>query len=414
MIVFIVSVMTALCISFLCSVLEAALLSLTPSQIAGISQRRPAIGAICQSFKDDIEKPIAVILVLNTAAHTIGAAFAGSAFSDLFAGRWIWVFSLIFTILMIQYAEILPKTLAVRFNSEVAIIVARPLQFTVWLMMPVIKLIQFFNRPFESSKDKFAPSTLEEISLLAGLARLSHQISSRQERMITKVSRLSQQTLAQIMVPCENISFISSSQTISEALIAAHIDLHTRFPVCENGVKDQVVGYINFKELIAFMRLNPGNPSLRGIIRPIQFASPQDSAADLMEIFSEQHIHMAVVRDGAGHTLGLVTLEDIVEELVGDLEDEFDRLPRMLYPQDNNSWVCGGGVLLKDLAKETSLNLHASSETISAWLLTAMNDVPKSGDTYRMDGVAFNIRRVRRGKPYEIFITRQVQGAVNK
>lgn len=407
MIVFIISVMTALCISFLCSVLEAALLSLTPIQIAGISQRRPSIGAICQSFKDDIEKPIAVILVLNTAAHTIGAAFAGSAFSDLFAGRWIWVFSLVFTILMIQYAEILPKTLAVRFNSEIAVIVARPLQFTVWLMMPVIKLIHLLNRPFESRKDKSAPSTLEEISLLAGLARLSHQISSRQERIITKVSRLSQQSLAQIMVPLENISFISTAQTIGEALITAHIDLHTRFPVCENGDKDKIAGYINFKELIAFMRLNPTNPSLKGIIRPIQFASPQDSAADLMEIFSEQHIHMAVVRDASGHTLGLVTLEDIVEELVGDLEDEFDRLPRTLYVQDDNSWICGGGVSLKDLAKESGLNLPESSETISAWLLSSMKSVPKSGDIHRQGGIVFNIRRVRRGKPYEICVTRQ-------
>ncbi|MFA6103106.1 MAG: hemolysin family protein [Victivallaceae bacterium] len=407
MIVFIVSVMTALCISFLCSVLEAALLSLTPIQIAGISQRRPSIGTICKSFKDDIEKPIAVILVLNTAAHTIGAAFAGSAFDDLSGGRWMWIFSLVFTILMIQYAEILPKTLGVRFNSEVAVIVARPLLFTVWLMMPVIKLIHVLNRPFESRKDRFAPGTLEEISLLAGLARLSHQISSRQERIITKVSRLSQQKLAQIMVPLENISFISTAQTIGEALITAHIDLHTRFPVCENGDKNQIAGYINFKELIAFMRLNPANPSLRGIIRPIQFASPLDSAADLMEIFSEQHIHMAVVRDESGHTLGLVTLEDIVEELVGELEDEFDRLPRMLYAQDAESWVCGGGVLLKDLAKEAKLSLPESSETISSWLLSSMNAVPKSGDACRRDGMVFNIRRVRRGKPYEIYITRQ-------
>ena len=209
------------------------------------------------------------------------------------------------------------------------------------------------------------------------------------------------------MVPLENISFISTAQTIGEALITAHIDLHTRFPVCENGDKDKIAGYINFKELIAFMRLNPTNPSLKGIIRPIQFASPQDSAADLMEIFSEQHIHMAVVRDESGHTLGLVTLEDIVEELVGDLEDEFDRLPRTLYVQDDKSWICGGGVSLKDLAKESRLNLPESSETISAWLLSSMKSVPKSGDIHRQDGIVFNIRRVRRGKPYEICVTRQ-------
>jgi putative hemolysin len=98
-----------------------------------------------------------------------------------------------------------------------------------------------------------------------------------------------------------------------------------------------------------------------------------------MEIFSEEHIHMAVIRDEAGRTLGLVTLEDIVEELVGDLEDEFDRLPRTLYAQGDDSWVCGGGVLLKDLVKESKLNLPESSETLSLWLLSNMDEVPKSG-----------------------------------
>ena len=120
MIVLIISIGVALLVSALCSLLEAALLSLTPSQLAQIRQKNPGLGDVCRRLKHEIEKPIAVILVTNTAAHTIGAAVAGAQFDHLFGARWLGVFTLTFTLVMVQYTEILPKTLGVRFNSIVA------------------------------------------------------------------------------------------------------------------------------------------------------------------------------------------------------------------------------------------------------------------------------------------------------
>ena len=111
----------------MCSLLEAALLSLTPSQLASLRQDHGKVGEICQKLKRDIEKPIAVILIVNTAAHTIGASVAGAQFDKLFGESWLWVFSLAFTLVMVQYTEILPKTLGVRFNEQVLIIAAKPL-----------------------------------------------------------------------------------------------------------------------------------------------------------------------------------------------------------------------------------------------------------------------------------------------
>ena len=102
MTLFIASIAIALGVSFLCSIMEAALLSLTPSKLALISERSPVIGRICAHFKKDIEKPIAVILILNTAAHTFGASIAGAEFDELFGNRYIWIFSLAFTVMMVQ------------------------------------------------------------------------------------------------------------------------------------------------------------------------------------------------------------------------------------------------------------------------------------------------------------------------
>ncbi|MHB8866741.1 MAG: CNNM domain-containing protein, partial [Pirellulaceae bacterium] len=125
MTLFIVSVSMALLISAICSLMEATLLSLTPSQVAELAHRQPKLGAIWQRFKANVQPPIATILLLNTAAHTIGASVAGSQFDELFGDEWILAFSLVFTFVMLQFTEILPKTIGVRYNREVARIIGR-------------------------------------------------------------------------------------------------------------------------------------------------------------------------------------------------------------------------------------------------------------------------------------------------
>ncbi len=404
MTLFIVSILVALSVSFTCSLLEAALLSLTPSQIADINQKNPLLGKVWQGFKSNIEKPIAVILLVNTTAHTIGAAVAGSEFDSIFGSKWIWLFSLIFTALMVQYTEILPKTLGVRFNVFIAKMATRPLQWGVNFLAPLISLIHLINRPFEIKKGKGDErSTVEEISALAGLARLTRQINPRQERIIQGSSRLSRCRLEQIMIPIEQVSCLSSDNTMLEAFLAAHTDSHTRFPICENGDKNRILGYVNFKEMVYFMRTNPKNPSLLGVLRPIFFAKIDDTAANLLETFVSKHIHMAIVQHN-NMPVGLVTLEDIVEELVGDLEDELDHLPQMLCCLSGGVWMVGGGVMMRHLTAESALPLPATDEMISDWLIARLDKIPQAGDIYKDGDIEFLVRRTRRNRIFEVSV----------
>ena len=152
MTLFVVSVSLALLISAICSLMEATLLSMTPSQVADLAHRQPKTGAIWQRFKANIQPPIAAILFLNTAAHTIGASVAGSQFDELYGDEWILAFSLVFTFVMLQFTEILPKTLGVRYNREIAHFIARPLNAMVVGMTPLLRVIHWINRPFEGRK----------------------------------------------------------------------------------------------------------------------------------------------------------------------------------------------------------------------------------------------------------------------
>jgi CBS domain containing-hemolysin-like protein len=131
MAIFVASVFIALMVSALCSLLEATVLSLSPGQVDDLARRSPGVGSIWQGFKAQIQKPIAVILILNTAAHTIGATLAGAAFEEQFGTAGLLWFSLLFTYMMLQFTEILPKTMGVRYARQLAPVIARPLAVLV-------------------------------------------------------------------------------------------------------------------------------------------------------------------------------------------------------------------------------------------------------------------------------------------
>jgi putative hemolysin len=207
------------------------------------------------------------------------------------------------------------------------------------------------------------------------------------------------------MIPLEQITFLGTSQNPSEALITAHLDPHTRFPISEGEDRNRVLGYVNLKELVYLLHTNPADRSLRGIIRPVHFVTVEQPANELMRVFIEHHEHMAIVQDGDGQTAGLVTFEDVVEELVGELEDEFDRLPRHLHSLTGGIWMAGGGLPVSERAQKTGFDFPEAQGSTSAWLIRRLGRTPKPGEIVRIAGAEVMIRRVRRGGVFEVSVT---------
>lgn len=402
------SMMLAVSVSFCCSLLESALLSIGPSQLAEIRKKNAKRADLCANLRNDVETPLAVILISNTAAHTIGAAVAGAEVAKIFGNAWLGAFTLIFTLIMVQYTELLPKTLGVRFNVRIMSVCAPVLNVLGYIFLPFIRLAHFLNRPFEPKDDATKLSATAEITALASMARSTREISSRQEHIIKAAPRLSEQTLDQLMIPKNQISFLSTTQSVIDAINVTHLDFHTRYPVCENGDRNDVVGYINFKELVAAFRARPESMKLSDIIRPIAFVSPEDTGADLLERFAVKNEHLAIVRSSKGHTLGLVTMEDIVEELVGDLDDEFDSLSRTFFSPNDGVWVIGGGLQLSMVAAETHLMLPDSDMNVSEWFCRKIKSKERirPGVTYRIENAEFTVRKVRRGRVMEFNLRR--------
>lgn len=405
MIVLIVTILVALSISALCSLLEACSLSLSLTDIASISEKQPVIARIWKTFKENLEKPIAVILIVNTLAHTIGASLAGAQFNNLFGPKWIAGFSVVFSFAMIQWTEILPKTLGVKYNKWIASLAAVPLLFFVRAFTPIVLFFNFLNRPFISPKQRTIElDTLHDIAVLARFAALNNLLSKDQEEILSRTLHLSTIQINDVMVENEEVKYLSTTMSLTEALIYAHIHHHTRFPLTEGEYLDNIIGYVNFKDIVSVLQINPANPSLKGICRPILVIYEDASFPDLLNKLTRGYQHIAVVKDRQEHVLGIVTLEDVIEAIIGEVRDEYDLLPCHFYQITSSRYVAGGGIRLSELEEQLHLNLPAESTTLSEWLKEQYGRVPKIEEYILYEGSHFIVRKISRSNIYEVII----------
>jgi len=407
MTIFLVAAISALVISFICSLAEACLLSLSLADIANISENKPYTGRIWKKFRENIQKPISVILIINTLAHTIGAATSGVKFSELFGAQWIALYSIAFSLMMIQFTEILPKTIGVRYNIVIAKMGGVVLNFLVKVFTPLLFLVELVNRPFEGGKErKISNDALDEISVLARFAYLNKLISKEQEKIVSRSLNITKVTATDIMVKREDIKVLSTDMELMDALIAAHMHHHTRYPLTEKGDLDNITGYVNFKDIVVALRINPQDPTLKGIVRPILRIKQNENLSVILGRMTQGHHHIAVVEDHLGKTIGLVTMEDAIEPIVGDIEDEYDIIPGTLIQTTGNTYIAGGSVLMQTLRDRINSNLPEAPATLDEWLHEQMKKHPQVNEKVAFGTTQFTVKKMRRDKIYEVIIQR--------
>ncbi|MFA7160506.1 MAG: CNNM domain-containing protein [Kiritimatiellia bacterium] len=395
----------AVVVAFACSLTEACLLSLSPVDIARLSEKRPRTAEIWRKFKHDIQRPIAVILIINTLAETMGASVAGGLFGGLFGSKYIMVFSIVFSFVVIQWCEILPKSLGVRFNKQVAYVAARPLQLGIFILTPVMKFIEWLNRPFlPPGAAKSGHDAVSDMHVLARFASYNRLITSEQEGIVVRSLKLSQTAVKEIMVSRNEIKYLSTDMSLAEALIAAHIHHHTRYILVKNGNLDDVIGYVNVKDIVSALQTNPKDPSLKGISRPIPAIRPVQFVTELLKGLTKTYQHIALVRDDSGRTVGLVTIEDVVEAIVGDLEDEYDLLPAHIIHLSDVRFLAGGGVTLAALKARTGFDVPEEKVNISDLLMSIAKKIPAIESRIPYKNLTFIIRKMRRSKVHEVIV----------
>ena len=402
-------VVLAMTFSFCCSLMEASLLSLSRTDIAHLWERSPTASAIWQRLKLNIQKPLSAILIINTLATTIGAFFSGAQFGKIFGATWSAVFAFAFAYVIIQWCEILPKTLGVRYNRKIAGITAIPFNLVVNALKPLINTIEFMNHPFQPSNKSRTDSATSDIRVLARTAFLENLISKEQEKLIARSVFMSTLTAWNVMIDKSDINILSTSMSLQEGLIAAHLQRHTRFPLTENGDIDKIAGYVNFKDIVGALQVSPGDPSLRGIMRPVLFVKDTTKLPELLTKLTRGYQHIAIVQNDAGKTMGLITLEDIIENLVGDLQDEYDTPPDFIVQLSENRFRVGGSATFCQIKARAFHDLSREDNTsIDTWFKQELKGkLPAENFTKNIDDShSIKVRRIVRGNIYDILIER--------
>ena len=194
--------------------------------------------------------------------------------------------------------------------------------------------------------------------------------------------------------------------------IAAHQDMHTRFPVTERaGDPQQIVGYVNFKDIVAALRLSPKHPSLRAVVRRLLSLNSETSVATCLEQLIREYTHIALVREPSGTVVGMITMEDVIEELVGEIGDEYDRLPSHVIPV-GTGWIVGGNATLDHLRNvagiEFPVDEGSATSTLNQWVIQRLGRPPRGGDQLPLDSTSILVRKVRRQAVQEAQLIRDV------
>ena len=321
----ILAVSFAILISAVCSLFEAVLYSVPLRQIEAMIQGKKFGGRTFKRLRRNIERPIAAILSLNTIANTAGAAFAGAAATAVFGQQWLGYFSAAFTLAILILSEILPKTAGVVYARSLVGPVAYALKSLVWIMTPVIWLSGRITRLIgRGSKNEAV--TAEEIQVMARLSRQTGGIKVFQEQAIERVLTLQEKAAKDVMTPRTVIFSLNRHLKISDAVKAAGKWEHSRIPLFGKSPED-VVGIVHTRDILISLAKEHTEDPLENLMRPIHFVAETARLNMVLGEFLDLKQHLFAVIDEYGGLAGLISLEDILEEILGrEIVDESDQV----------------------------------------------------------------------------------------
>ena len=318
----------ALGVSFICSIMEAVLLSLTPAFVAGMEQRRPEFGRRLRDLKDQVDKPLAAILSLNTIAHTVGAAGAGAQAVAVFGEVYVGIISSVLTFLILVVSEIIPKTLGALYWRRLAAAIVYVLRFTMLIMWPLVKLAQGLTTLLAHGKQNGMVHR-DDVVALTGLGIREGVFGNFESRILKDLFRFRQLLARDIMTPRTVVFAFPENISVEEVLADRAEVPFSRIPVYGRNLDDPT-GFVLRADVFLQATRDKGNTPLSALKRSIPVAPETMPLPELFDLLICRKAEIALVVNEYGGTEGLATLEDLVETLVGlEIMDEDDPIADM-------------------------------------------------------------------------------------
>jgi putative hemolysin len=382
----------SLSISSLCSILEAVFLSVTHSYVELLREEGSKAGDYLHAMKQKIDEPIAAILTLNTIAHTAGAALGGAIAGQVFGQVWIGVFTGVLTLVILLFSEIIPKTIGATYWQQLGKASAHVLWWMVIVMKPILIPLNLFSQLIR--RQGGSTVSRAELEVLAQIGYSEGTIDEDEWQVVTNVIRLGEVTVGEVMTPRTDMIAIPRDATVEEAIEIMLEEGHLRLPVYAESI-DKIEGLLLARDLWRAHR--DGVTEIAEIVRPVQFLPTTKLVENLIPEMRTQRAKMAIVIDEFGGTAGLVTLEDLIEEIVGEIQDEHEEDEPLNFEElDDGTVRIWGGVPVREVNDRMDLSIpEEPHDTIGGYVFGALNRIGQVGDVVEIETARLRITQMK-------------------
>lgn len=312
-----------LAISFLCSFLEAVFLSIPPTFIGVLKKRKSRYSLLLGKQKENFGRSISAILTVNTIANTIGAALVGAQALKIYDSKWMAIISVVLTLFILVFSEIIPKTLGANHWRKFAGFAAYIIRFFEWVSLPIVVILEKVAK-FISKNSKYKKITREELFQAAELGQEEGTLLEKEGRVIRNVLQLDKFYVKDIMTPASVVNSLDENLSIAEVMENKASTLFSRIPLY-NTDKSNIIGLVLRHKIFTEASQDNYDKQLKELKTEVNWVSQDDSVANVLDKFIKSREHLFAVYDVSYRFVGLVTLEDSIETLLGvEIVDEYD------------------------------------------------------------------------------------------
>ncbi|MEC8984106.1 MAG: hemolysin family protein [Candidatus Neomarinimicrobiota bacterium] len=315
-------------ISFLCSLLESFILSVTHAHISLVSKDRPSLGKKLSHFKENINQPLSAILSLNTIANTVGAASVGAITLVEFGSSWVAIMSGILTLSILIFSEIIPKTVGALYWKKILVPATFAVQVLIIMTYPLVVFLELLSKWLAKAENEDKVSR-EEVIAMAELGEDEGTIEESESTVIENVLMLDDILVEEVLTPRSVIFAVNKTNSVKEVLDKYNDIEFSRIPVYEDGL-DNIIGIVRRHILLKSKAEDQFDVTMGELAKPIHAVEENDSVGDVLDEFVKRREHLFMVKDQFGQVAGLITLEDAIETLLGvEIVDETDSVVDM-------------------------------------------------------------------------------------
>ncbi len=319
----------ALVVSFLCSLLESVLLSVSHAHIAVLVKEGSKRGNLMFSLKENINRPLSAILTINTIANTVGAAGVGAQTYSVFGSSWVAISSIILTLSILFFSEIIPKTLGANYTKSLVGFTAYMIRILIFLVFPMVFIGEKISKILSRDSQDNSKASRAELIAMAELSEDEGAIDSQEGDIIENLMKLDNILAEEVMTPRSVIFSLSNEDTVGQVVNKYSPLVFSRIPIFKNSL-DQVIGFVHRYDLVNKQAEDKFDVTMNSLMEPVHTVKDSDSVSTILDQFVKRRQQIFIVEDEFGTTTGLISLEDAIETLLGvEIVDEHDSVVDM-------------------------------------------------------------------------------------